>query len=169
MKMLTPSRVAVCTASLMLVAAALGAGESKSDSKWENVKTSTGTIKTTTVEGAGGGGRNVNRGGGNGKYQNNSNYRVVPIYVEFDTDVAGLRIKYEAKGTGERMDLRIELEKEITKPNGDKDWQRVGLVGRPRADGTGGKAFTTGAGKYRMELTGQNVQYTINVEQPVKK
>ena len=142
--------------------------DAKSESKWEEVTSTSGKIKNTTSHS--GGNNNNNKNNKNSKNgANNSNYRVKPVYFDFELTGPAMRIKYEAKETGERPDLRIELEKEITKSNGDKDWQRIGLVGRPRGEGAGGNAFTSGPGRYRFELTGQNTEYKITVEQPAKK
>jgi len=169
MRKLIPAVTLCFTFAILWAAAAHLSAAEKGDSKWEEVKTASGKITSTTVQTGGGNNNNNNRNNKNGKYANTSNYRVKPEYVQFDITGSGMRIKYETKGTGDRPDLKIEVEKQITKPNGDKDWQRVGVAGRSRGDGDGGNAFTSGPGQYRLELTGQHMQYKITIEQPSKK
>ena len=134
--------------------------------EWESVKSASGTVKNTVVKtGGGNNNRNNNKNGKN----NNSNYRVKPVYVEFAVTGPGMKISFETNAAGDRPQLKMELEKEITKSNGDKDWQRVGIIGRARGDGKGEAGFASGPGNYRIEMTGQNTKYSISVEQPVKK
>jgi hypothetical protein len=131
--------------------------------EWESIKTANGTVKNTVTKSGKG---NQNRG--NKKGGKKSNYKVKPVYVPFATQGKGFRVKFETKGVGERPNLKVELEIEVTR-NGKSDWRRVGVVGRVRGDGRGGTSHATGPGNYRIVMTGQNVQYNITIESPVKK
>ena len=151
----------VCLSGLVSPqAAALG------DVRWDSVKTTSGTLRNTTVR-VKVNNKNRNKKGNNNK-KDQYEYRVRPQYVGFRVTSAGMRIRFETKAAGERPDMKMELQMQITRPNGDKDWQRVGVIGRTRGDGEGENAFASGPGNYRIELTGKNTKYTLRIDQPVK-
>lgn len=120
----------------------------KSSIEWVEVKSESGELKKP-------------------EYKKGSK-RQEPKKVEFEVTGPAFKVSWETKPVeNKRGSIRMTIYKE--QKRGEKSsWKRAGNLGSSRGEGKGLKGIALGPGKYAIELDGEDISYTIKIEQAMK-